>query len=198
MAVPSPAATRSYDLCINIAGRRLHWRNRNHGVTLGNDCISWTMDGDAVDMPYGDIVAVRLNSAGQSVTADQCMISFADGSGLVIVNTDPGSYADASRAPVYRDFVRELHARLEAGGNGAISFTAGVAPWRYRTMLIGAIVAAPVFAAAGLAGYLVFHLWKGLLLVILGQYFCWTLGRRALANAPRNYTPAHLPQRLLS
>lgn len=53
MLAPSAEGTRTYDLCINVAGRRLYWRNRNHGVTLGNDCIAWTMDGNAVETAYG-------------------------------------------------------------------------------------------------------------------------------------------------
>jgi hypothetical protein len=198
MAASASVSPPSYDLCICLAGRRLYWRNRNHGVTLGPDCIAWTMDGNAGEMPYGNIVAVHLNSAGQKVTADQCTITFADGSGLLIVNTDPGGYADAQRAPVYRDFVHDLHARLAAKGSGAIRFTAGAPAWRYRTMLVGAIAAAPLFAAAGLAGFLILHLWKGLLLLLVGEYFCWTLGRRALANTPRDYTPEQLPEQLPS
>lgn len=198
MTVPPSASPHAYDLCITVPGRRLYWRNRNSGVTLGPDCIAWTMDGTANEVPYDNIAAVHLNSAGQKLTADQCTITFADGSGLFIVNTDPGGFADAGRAAAYRDFVRDLHAKLEAAGNGAVRLTAGVAPWRYRTMLIGAVAAAIVFTIAGLAGYFIFHLGNGLVLLVLGLYFSWTLGRRALANAPREYTPGHLPERLLS
>jgi hypothetical protein len=198
MTVPPAASPHAYDLCINVVGRRLYWRNRNSSVTLGPDCIAWTMDGTANEVPYGNVVAVHLNSAGQKVTADQCTITFADGRGLFIVNTDPSGFADAARAAAYRDFVDDLHARLEAAGNGGIRFTAGVARWRYRTMLLGAGAAAILFTIAGLAGYFVFHLWNGLALLGLGVYFSWTLGRRALANAPRDYTPEHLPEQLLS
>jgi len=198
MTVPPSANACAYDLCIKLAGRRLFWRNRNHGVTLGRDCIAWTMDGAANEVPYGNVVAVHLNSAGQKITEDRCTITFADGSGLIIVNTGPGGYADAARAAAYRDFVRHLHARLEAGGNGAVRFTAGVPAWRYRTMLVGAGAAATFFTIAGLGGYFIFHQLNGLALLGLGLYFSWTLGRRALANAPRDYTPEHLPERLLS
>jgi hypothetical protein len=198
MPVPPSATPHTYDLCINVAGRRLYWRNRNRGITLGPDCIAWTLDGAAGEVPYGNIVAVHLNSAGQKITEDRCTITFADGSGLLVVNTDPGGYADAARAAAYRDFVRDLHARLEANGNGAVRFTAGVEPWRYRTMLVGAVAGAIAFTFAGLAGYFVFHQWNGLALLGVGCYFSWTLGRRALANAPRDYTPEHLPEQLLS
>ena len=197
MLTPSAEGSRTYDLCINIAGRRLFWRNPNHGVTLGNNTIAWTMDDGAVEKEYSDIVAVHLNSVGQKTTTDRCTISFVDGSGLLIVNTDPGGYRDAERATRYRDFVRDLHARLAFGRYPQIRFIAGVPRWRYLVMLGSAIVAAPVFAVAGLGGYLFYHLGNGPLLFVLGEYFCWRLGRLALVNAPRDYTPDRLPEELL-
>jgi hypothetical protein len=198
MLATSAEVSRPYDLCINVAGRRLSWRNPNHGVTLGHDTIAWTMDGDAMVTAYGNIVAVHLNSAGQKITADRCTITFADGSGLLIVNTDPGGYRDAERAQRYRDFVRDLHARLASDRYAEIRFTAGVPRWRYLAMLGSAIVAAPVFALAGLGGYLFYNLWNGLFLLVVGEYFCWKLGRRALANAPRDYAPDRLPEKLVA
>ena len=197
MLAPTAAGPHSYDLCINIAGRRLFWRNRNHGVTLGNDTMAWTMDGAATETAYGNIVAVHLDSAGQKITADRCTISFADNSTLTIVNTDPGGYRDAARTTLYRDFVRDLHTRLGGGRYPQIRFTAGISPVRYWTMLLAAAIAAPAFALAGLAGFVLHHLSNGLLLFVVGEYFCWTLGRRALANRPRDYTPESLPEVLL-
>lgn len=198
MLAPSAECSRTYDLCINVAGRRLFWRNPNHSVTLGNHTIAWSMDGDAMEMEYGNIVAVHLNSAGQEVTADRCTMTFADGSGLLIVNTNPGGYRDAECAARYRDFVRDLHAHLASGRYPEIRFTAGVPRWRYLVMLGSAIAAAPMFALAGLYGYLFYHLWNGLFLLVAGEYFCWSLGRRALANAPRDYAPDRLPEELLA
>jgi hypothetical protein len=65
-------------------------------------------------------------------------------------------------------------------------------------MLGSAIAAAPLFALAGLGGYLFYHLSNGLFLFVVGEYFCWKLGRRALANAPRDYAPDRLPETLLT
>ena len=197
MLAPVAQGSRTYDLCINVVGRRLYWRNPNRGVTLGNDTIAWTIDGGAMETAYGNIVAVYLNSAGQKVTADRCTITFADGSGLLIVNTDPGGYRDPERVACYRDFVHDLHARLASDRYPQILFTAGVPRWRYFVMLASAIAGAPAFAAAGLIGYFIFHAANGLLVVLVGEYLCWTLGRRALANAPRDYTPDRLPEKLL-
>jgi hypothetical protein len=198
MLAPSAEGSRNYDLCIKVAGRRLFWRNANHGITLGNDTMAWTMDGVAMQMEYANIVAVRLNSAGQKIIADRCTIDFTDGSGLLIVNTDPGGYRDSELATCYREFVRDLHTRLGSGHYPQIRFIAGVPRWRYLLMLGSAIAAAPMFAVAGLGGYLFYHLSNGPLLFVLGEYFCWRLGRRALANAPRDYEPDRPPEELLA
>lgn len=197
MLAPSADGSRSYDLCINIAGRQLFWRNRNHGVTLGNDCIAWTMDGEANETAYGNVVAVHLDSVGQKVTTDRCTVTFADGRALMIVNTYPGGYPDSERKVLYRDFVRDLHGRLPAARYPEIRFTAGVPRWRYLTMLVSAIAGAPAFCLFGLAGYFIFHLWNGLFLFLVGEYVCWKLGTRALANRPRAYAPDRLPEGLL-
>jgi hypothetical protein len=198
MLAPSAASSRSYELCINVAGRRLFWRNANHGVTLGNGTMAWTMDGVTTEMEYGNIAMVHLNSSGQKITADRCTITFTDGSGLLVVNTDPGGYRDAELTTRYREFVRDLHMRLGSGHYPQIRFVAGVPRWRYMLMLGSAIAAAPMFALAGIGGYLFYHLSNGPLLFVLGAYFCWRLGRRALANAPRDYAPDRLPEDLLT
>jgi hypothetical protein len=198
MLAPSAEESRTYDVCINIAGRRLYWRNPNHGITLGSDTIAWTMDGEAMTTPYGAITEVHLDSIGQKTTTERCTITFGDGRGLLIVNTDPGGYRDSGRAAAYRDFVRDLHARLAAKRYPGIRFTAGVPRWRYRLMLGSAIVGAPLFALVGLGGYFLYHVPNGPILFAGGEFFCWSLGRRALANAPRDYTPDQLPDQLLA
>jgi hypothetical protein len=198
MLAPTAEGSRTYDLCINVAGRRLFWRNRNHGITLRSDSMAWTMDGVTMEMEYANIVVVHLNSVGQRTVADRCTINFTDGSGLLIVNTDPGGYRDNELTTHYRDFVRDLHTRLGFGRYPQIRFAAGVPRWRYLLMLGSAIAAAPLFAVAGLGGYLFYHVSNGPLLFVLGEYFCWRLGRRALANAPRDYAPDRLPEQLLT
>ena len=57
---------------------------------------------------------------------------------------------------------------------------------------------ASIFALAGLGGYLFYHLWNGLFLLVVGEYFCWRLGRRALTNAPCDYAPDRLSEELLT
>jgi hypothetical protein len=189
---------KTYDLCINIAGRRLYWRNRNHGVTLGRDFMTWTMDGETSEAAYGDIAAVHLDSAGQKVTTDRCTITLADGRALRIVNTDPGGYSSAERKVLYRDFVRDLHSRLPAARFPNIRFTEGWSLWQCQAMIALAALGALAGAAFGL--YVFIHLGnaRGFILIGLAAYACWKLYRTALNNVPREYSPDQLPGFLLS
>jgi hypothetical protein len=189
---------KSYDLCINIAGRRLYWRNRNHGVTLGRDFITWTMDGETGEAAYGDIAAIHLDSAGQKVTTERCTITLADGRALRIVNTDPGGFSDAKRKALYGDFVRDLHSRLPAARFPNIRFTEGWSLWQCQAMI--ALAALGALAATAFGLYVFIHLGnvRGFILIGLAAYACWKLYRTALNNVPREYTPDRLPDFLLS
>ena len=198
MLAPSTQGPRTYDLCINVAGRRLYWRNRNHGVTVGVDAIAWTMDGQASETAYGNVVAVHLDSAGQKVVTDRCAITFADGRGLTIVNTDPGGRADAGRAALYRDFVRDLHGRLADSRYHGIRFTEGWNLWRCQAVLALTTLVALFSTALGLYVFLHLREPRGLLLLVLAAYAGWKFYRTALNNTPRDYTPDRLPEFLLS
>jgi hypothetical protein len=195
---PSTEGSRTYDLCINVAGRQLYWRNRNRGLTLGQNAIAWTMDGEANESAYGNVAAVHLDSVGQKVTTDRCTITFSDGRALRIVNTDPGGYADGERAALYRDFVHDLHSRLPADRCPDIRFTEGWRLWQCQAMVALAALIALTSTALGLYVLLCLGNARGLLLVALAAYASWTLYRKALNNLPREYTPDRLPEFLLS
>jgi hypothetical protein len=196
--MPASASPRAYDVCFFVDSRPL-MRMLDRGVTLDADRIAWTVDGATAEMQFGNVVAVHLKSSGQKVTVDQCTITFSEGTTLTVVNSGPGGYRDGALAASYREFVSDLHARLAAGSySGNIQFIAGWPAWRYRTTLALIPIAALVFAAGGLAFWLALDNLKGLLLILLGGYLCWTLARRTLANAPRDYTPDRLPEALLS
>jgi hypothetical protein len=188
---------RTYNVCFSVDGGHF-LRKLDQGVTLGDDGLAWTMDGRATEMPLGNIVAVHLRSAGQSTIVDQCAITFGDDSVLSVVNSDPGGFTDRERVPIYRDFVRDLHDRLAAGPYTEIRFTAGVPRWRYRATLAATIVLAVLCGGFGLVALATLGDVKGLAILTLGGYACWKHGRTALANAPRDYAPDHLPEELLS
>jgi hypothetical protein len=198
MLVPLAECSKTYDLCINIAGRWLFSRNRNHGVTLGRDTLHWTMDGEPNDAGYGDIAAVNLDSAGLKVVADRCTVTLSDGRTLQILNTDRFYYTSAARKALYRDFVRDLHSRLLAARLPDIRFTEGWPLWQCQGMLALSALVALALTVFGL--YMFLHLGsaRGLILIALAAYVGWKFFGTALKNTPRVYTPDRLPDFLLS
>jgi hypothetical protein len=189
---------KTYDVCFYVNGRPL-LRMLDHGIGLGHDSITWTTrDSQTTEMAFGNIVAINLKSTGSRVIVEQCAITFADNSVLTVVNSGPGGYSDRQRALAYRDVVRDLHARLAAGAFTAIRFTAGVPRGRYLAMLAFAAAMALVCGIIGLMEFLTIHDWRGPILILVGGYSSWRLGRKALANAPRDYTPDRPPENLLT
>ena len=158
---PHPENSRSYDVYFYVAGSsRLVLRNPNHGIVLDDTAIAWTKDGAACRQAYANIAAVHLQTAalGNAVNViDQCKIEFVAGPAVTVSNASSSGLPDKAQTPLYRDFVRDLHARLAAHGCGTIHFTAGMAQWRYR-MLFGTMIVA------------------ALLFIVTPIVFCWSPG----------------------
>jgi hypothetical protein len=192
-----PKIPQAYDVCFYVNSRPF-LRKLEHGVTLDSDAIAWTADGSRTEMAFGFIVAINLKSTGSRVIVEQCAITFADNNVLTIVNSGAGGYSDSERAAAYRDFVRELHVKLAGSAYGGIRFSAGVPRGRYLATLALTTAVTVVCVVFGLVEYLMTRDLHGLGLILLGGYLGWRLGRKALANAPRDYTPDRLPDALLS
>jgi hypothetical protein len=126
---PHPENSRSHDVYFYVAGSsRLVLRNPNHGIVLDDTAIAWTKDGAACRQAYADIVAVHLQTAALGNAAnviDQCKIEFVAGPAVTVSNASSSGLPDKAQTPLYRDFVRDFHARLTTHGCAAIRFTAG-------------------------------------------------------------------------
>jgi hypothetical protein len=182
-------------------GSRFFLRNPNHGITVSDDGLAWTVDGRDNTVAFGDIVAVHLQTAAlgnAQQIIDQCKIEFANGAALNISNTGTSGLPKAEQTPIYRDFVLDLHARLVAHEHGAIRFTAGMAPWRYKGLLVTMIIAGILFLAVPFVLVLVTGDLHGLWLMLGGLGLGWPLVKLLQNNTPRDYTPDRLPDELLS
>ncbi len=199
MQTPAPVPESHYDLYFR-AGRSigLYFHNDNHGVTLTAERINWTFDGEGDGAPFTNIRSVHLQTGGDwRDPVHTCLITFADGYQLVVINADGyGAGTDETRRPVYREFVRDLHARIAAAGTST-SFTAGLKGVRYPliivlSVLIGAVsIVVPVVAMI-LSGSIgpIATLFAG-----IGLY--WPLTKMIEKNAPRSYDPRDPPKELL-
>jgi hypothetical protein len=194
--------SQTYDVYFAAAGGfRVYWRNPNHGIAIGADGLRFTVDGKPRAVGWRSIAAVHLQIAAlgnANTTIDQCKIGFTDDSAIVVSNAAPSGLPDAAQTPIYRDFVRGLHARLAREPGAAVRFSAGMAPWRYRALQITLIVAGLFFIAAPVGVTLFTGDWHGLVLGATGVALVWPLTTLMLKNAPHDYAADRPPTELLS
>ena len=202
-SLPSPPApSRVYEVYFYVAGgRRLFLRNPNHGVTLDDGNIAWTSCGAARVQSLASVAAVHLQTAalGSADTViDQCRIDFTGGPAITVSNAAASGMPCARQTAIYREFLRDLHARLAAQGAGAVRFTAGMARWRYKLLFAALLACGLLFIAAPIGLVIATGDWRLLTALAMGVSLCWPFTRLMINNAPRDYTPDRLPDELLS
>jgi hypothetical protein len=183
------------------SGFRIYWRNPNHGIAVGDDGLSFTLNGKLRSIGWSDVAAVHLQIAAlgnAQNTIDQCKIDFTDGSAIVVSNATSSGLPNAAQMLLYRDFVRDLHAHLAPQRYSAIRFSAGMAPWRYRTLMITLVIAGLFFIIAPAGLTLFTGDWHMLILAAGGIAIVWPFVLLLTKSAPRTYRPDALPDELLS
>jgi hypothetical protein len=182
-------------------GWHFYLRNPNHGIGVADQGLAFIIDGKERAVAWRDVAAVHLQIAALGNarnTIDQCKIDFADGSAIVVTNGAASGLPDAAQTPIYRDFVRDLHACLATQGRDAVRFSAGMAPWRYK-LLFGTLVFAGLFFIVTPLGLGLFTGdWQALILAATGVAFIWPFVLLLSKSAPRAYRPDRLPDQLLS
>jgi hypothetical protein len=197
-ARPAPAAATEHDVYLQTGNTGFYFRNRNRGVTLSAGRIDWTAEGASDGAPLDHIVSVHLQSGGDWRHAlRQCRIRFADGFFLMVTDANDKGLPDPAQAPIYRGFVRDLHARLAAAAPGAVRFTAGYTGGRNHVIMACAIVLGLIGVGLPLMMVLITGEIRALAAAMAGGMLCWRLVRMLEANAPRSYQPNAVPQELL-
>jgi hypothetical protein len=203
MNTPAPAA-KTYDLYFLLDGTRFFWRNPNHGVTITDagraSSIDWRPGGGFADDSrlWTDIVEVGLMAATDGRAAvNQCRIRFRDGRAIVVTDCGEDGRLDESRTPVYRDFVRALHARLAAAPEGTVKFTAGVTEGRHKAMQVILVIAVLFFVGTPFVLLFIVRDWRVLLTLAAGAAFVWPFWKVTDNNRPRSYDPRRPPGELM-
>jgi hypothetical protein len=197
---PAPAISpQTYDLSAAEGPKKFLVKLTVRGITVSDDGLAWTGADGPRSLRFADIAAIHLGAGliGQS-TLDTCRIEFADGGGLVTADWSANGLPDEKQLPVYRAFVRDLHARLAARSNGAIRFTAGFPQWRYNVLRAAAVCLALMWAAALIVALFLAPGLKGLGIVVAGAFLLFPVAKLVLNTKPRDYTPDDLPDTLLS
>lgn len=201
MNAAAPTST-SYDLHFVLDDKRFFWRNPNHGVTITDagrsSCLTWQSEGRDESRLWTDIVSVRMSSATAGKAAvNICHIAFRDGRTIALTDAGADGLVDDNRTPLYRDFVRALHARLVHAPAGTIAFNAGFSEGRYKAVQVFFAIAALFFVGTPMVLLFIVHDWRVLGVLVAGALFVWPLWKVAENNRPRSYDPRRPPGELM-
>jgi hypothetical protein len=191
---------RHYNLFLREDVSRFFWKLRNQGITLSGDRLHWDYDGRPRERSFDDLREVRLQFAHvhKSGDAGLCQLTFNDGLQLIVQSTNASGLADDERAPVYRDFIRDLNKRLaQHPSSYHIDFQTGDPPGRRTFGVIISIVAILFFGGLPLGLFLFFPGWDTLGVLGAGAAFVWPLWKTMQRNEPRSYSPSDVPHDLL-
>jgi len=199
MPTPSSAAERkNYNLYVRAGEAKFSWRNPEPGVSLSDDGIAWSADDRQPEARLSDIAEVHLQtgSIGQNIIAS-CRLRFRDGSTLLVASNNGYGLQDDAHDKAYCAFVQDLHARLAAGKETPIAFTAGFSDARYRFGKIVIVVAALFFLVTPAVLLLIMPSWQMIWTLGGGAVLLWPLYRVMRADAPRIYDPQQVPPELM-
>jgi hypothetical protein len=189
----------TYDLALQVRGCGVAWTIRNRGITLSDERIDWAIDGRADAARLDSIVEVTLRTGGawieEGPTAT-CQIAFRDGYALIVSDANTAGFKDEAQARPYRDFVRDLHARL-ARCRTTARFTAGYGRTQFQVIAALAVLLAAM--GIGIPVVLFFARPSLEILLLLGGGIGLTvpLFTMLLKNSPRSYEPTRIPAELL-
>jgi hypothetical protein len=170
-----------------------------HRFELVDEGLSWRIAGRSGVWPYAAISAIRLSYRPVSMQSRRFRadIESADRGRITVLSTSWQTAAlMAPQDHDYRDFIRQLHARMNEAASHA-TLTGGLRPGVYAAALVlltmVAIAMAGLFIRAIAVGE-----WAGaLFLVGFAALFIWQTGGFVRRNRPRAYTFDHLPEALL-
>jgi hypothetical protein len=170
-----------------------------HRFELTDAGLSWTIAGRSGVWNYADISAVKLSYRPVSMQQRRFRADIDNAKGGRIAVLSVSWQTAALMAPqdrVYRDFIVELHRRMQAAGSKAM-LTGGLGPKTYIAAL--ALLACLAVAMMGLfSRALLISEWTGaLFLVGFALLFTWQVGGFIRRNRPRRYSFDDLPRVLL-
>jgi hypothetical protein len=170
-----------------------------HQFELTEDGLSWRIAGRSGVWGYADISAVKLSYRPVSMQQQRFRadIDNAKGGRIAILSTTwQTATLIAPQGNLYRDFIVELHRRMQAAGSTA-RLVGGLGPKTYTAAL--AVLACLAVAMIGLLLMaLLTSNWTGaLFLVGFAALFAWQVGGFVTRNRPRRHSFDRLPDALL-
>lgn len=170
-----------------------------HQFELTDAGLSWRIAGRSGVWDYRDISTVKLSYRPVSMQQQRFRadIDNAKGGRIAILSTTwQTATLVAPQGHLYRDFIVELHRRMQAAGSRA-ALVGGLGPTTYTAAL--ALLACLAVAMGGLLlRALLTAEWTGaLFLVGFAALFTWQIGGFITRNRPHRYSFDSLPDALL-
>ena len=170
-----------------------------HQFELTDEGLSWRIAGRSGVWDYADISAVKLSYRPVSMQQQRFRVDIdhAKGGRIAILSTTwQTATLVAPQGHLYRDFIVELHRRMQAAGSTA-RLVGGLGSKTYTAAL--AVLA---WLAVAMVGLLVMALmtanWTGALFLLgFAALFTWQVGGFVGRNRPRRYGFDQLPDTLL-
>jgi hypothetical protein len=196
------SASKTYDIHFLLNDKRFFWNNPNRGVTIvdaGRESrLSWQEESGAGRALWTDIAGVTMMTGSDGkAEVNQCRIAFRDGCSLTVTDAGSAGTIEHERTPLYRDFVRALHARLAQAPAGTIAFKAGMTEGRYRGMQIVMVIAGLFFVGLPFVLLFIVRDWKVLFTLAAGAAFVWPFMKIMEKSKPRSYDPNYPPGELM-
>lgn len=170
-----------------------------HRFDLTDEGLSWHVGGRSGLWRYGEISAVRLSYRPVSMQQRRFRadLSHAGGGRLVILSTSwQTATLMAAQDLGFRDFIVELHRRMERAGSRAV-LTAGLGRVAYVAglglMAVLAVAMTSLLVRAAATG----EVMGGLFIIGFAALFAWQVGGFIRRNRPQSYTFDRLPGSVL-
>ncbi len=170
-----------------------------HRFELTDAGLAWHVAGRSGVWAYADIAAIRLSFRPVSMQAHRFRadIGHVDGGRITVLSTSWQTAAlMAPQDDGFRVFIRELHARMQAAGSGAV-LTGGLSRRMYMAAL--ALVALLAIAMSGLLiRAIAMGQFAGAAFILgFAALFAWQVGGFIRCNRPLAYTFESIPEKLL-
>jgi hypothetical protein len=170
-----------------------------HQFELADSGLSWRIAGKSGVWAYADISAVRLSYRPVSMQSRRFRadIDNAKGGRIAVLSTTWQTAAlMAPQDHDYRDFIVELHRRMQRAGSQA-ALIGGIGRNAYAAAVV--LLALLGIAMAGLLvrALFTFEFTGALFLIGFAALFAWQVGGFVRRNKPRTYAFDDLPAALL-
>jgi hypothetical protein len=170
-----------------------------HQFELTDAGLSWRIAGRSGVWDYRDISAIKLSYRPVSMQQQRFRadIDNAKGGHIAILSTTwQTATLVAPQGQLYRDFIIELHRRMQAAGSKA-ALIGGLGPKTYTAALVLLAMLAVSMAGLLLRALLTAEWTGALFLVGFAALFAWQIGGFITRNRPRRYSFDDVPGSLL-